>query len=230
MSYAISALKRTQKGRQARQVFKEGQIPGVVYGYGVESTVISVKRSDFIRLFRTAGASSLVDLSIEDGAPIKALIQDVQTHPLTLQPVHVDFRQVRMDQKITVTVQLKFVGESMAVKAQGGTLVTNLHEIEVSCLPADLPHEIVVDISPLATFENHISVGTLPFPKGVEALGDQSLVVASVTRPLTEDELKKLEGSQLGDITGIKTEAEVKKAADEAKKAEEAKASDASKK
>ena len=229
MNYTISATTRTQKGRQARQMFTEGRIPAVLYGHGIEPKVISILRSDFVRLYRTAGTSALVDVAVDSGATVKTLIQDVQTHPTSLQPMHVDFRQVRMDQKIHVTVPLVFVGESLAVKANGGTLVTNLNQVEVSCLPADLPHEIAVDISPLATFEDHITVTTLKLPAGVEVLGDQSLVVATVSRPLTEEELKKLEESQLGDVSAIKTEADEKKTADEAKKVEEDKAAAAAK-
>jgi large subunit ribosomal protein L25 len=127
-----------------------------------------------------------------------------------------------MDQEITLDVPLRFVGESKAVKELAGTPIFALNRIEVACLPGKLPHEISVDLSAIVTFDDHITIGSLTLPEGVRAVGDVDAVIVSVTRPLTEDELKRLEASESTvDVTAIKTEAEEKKAAEAQKKAEE---------
>ena len=147
-----------------------------------------------------------------------------------MDPYHIDFRQIRMDQPITVEVPLKFVGESKAVKELAGTPVFAMDTLEVKCLPANLPHEIEVDMSLITSFEDNITIGSLKLPTGVEALQDPEAVIANVSRPLTEDELKALEAASAPvDVTAIKTEAEEKKDAEAAKEAEEAAAKEASK-
>ncbi|MDO8584146.1 MAG: 50S ribosomal protein L25 [bacterium] len=230
MTYSIDAEVRTQTGRQATAVRNADRIPAVVYGHGIEATSISVPRSAFVKTYKLAGYSSLVDLNMSGSAPVKVVIKEVQLEPIKNIPVHVDFYQVRMDEEMTATVPFKFVGESDAVKTAAGTLIKSMDEIEVTCLPADLPAAIEVDLSALKTFEDAITIGNLVMPKGVVAAGDASLTIATVARPLTEDELKKLEEASTGDVSAIKTEGEEKKAEEEAKKAEEAAADDATKK
>lgn len=206
-----------------------GSIPAIVYGHGIEPKSISLNRSDFRKIMRSAGTSSLIDVTIDGSTSVKALIKEVQVHPITMDPVHADLHQIRMDEEITVEVPLKFVGESPAVKGLAGTLVHSFDALEVTCLPANLPHEIEIDISTLVTFDDVITVGSLKLPAGVKIEEDANVTLATVVAPLTEDQLKKLEESSVGDISAIKTEAEEKKAAEEAKKAEEAAATEASK-
>lgn len=222
MNYALSAKLRTKMGRRAKTELKDSRVPAIMYGSGVANQVVSVPRSEFLKVFKQAGYSSLVDISIEDATPVKAVIKELQVHPLTMEPVHIDFHQVRMDQEMEAIIPLKFVGESNAVKADSGTLIKSLDEVEVRCLPANLPHELEVDLSLLVNFEVSITVADIKLPKGVEIVTDPELTIATVSRPLTEDELKKLEENQAGDVTTVKSEAELKKAADEAKAAEEA--------
>jgi large subunit ribosomal protein L25 len=141
---------------------------------------------------------------------------------MSSEPVHVDFHQVRMDEKMTAKVPLKFVGEAPTVKAEGGTLVKSLDEIEVICLPADLPHEIEVDLTTLKTFDDSIAIKNLKLPKGVEATMELTATIATVAPPLTEEQLKKMEESTIGDVTAVKTEGEEKKAEEAKKESEEA--------
>lgn len=221
MPYAITAQPRIKLGRRAKDELKEMRIPAVLYGSGVEAKPISVGRSEFIKLYNTAGESALIDVTVGSEAPVKALIKELQLHPITTDPIHVDFHQVRMDQEIEANIPLVFIGESSAVKNDGGTLVKSMDEVTVRCLPGDLPHEIQVDLSALATFDDAVTIGSLVAPKGVEFVDDAEQTIATVARPLTEDELKALEESQVGDVSAIKTEAEEKKAAEEAEAAAE---------
>ncbi|HEU0051078.1 MAG TPA: 50S ribosomal protein L25 [Patescibacteria group bacterium] len=222
MIYTLAAEARTSLGKRSKDVNKTGKIPAVIYGHGTAAQSISVARTEFVKTLKAAGYSSLVDMAVSGQAPVKVIIKEVQVDPLTTEPCHIDFYQVRMDETMTATIPLKFVGESPAVKTEGGTLVKSLDAIEVTCLPGDLPHEIEIDLGRLVTFDDAIAVRDLVMPKGVTAVSDGSLTIATVARPLTEEELKKMEETAPADVSAIKTEGEEKKAEEEAKKAEEA--------
>jgi len=221
MPHTLTAVKRTVIGKQSKNELKESRIPAVIYGRGIETRVISVPSSDFFHVFKDAGYSALIDIALEKDAPVKALVKEVQVHPLTMKPTHIDFLQVRMDEELTAEIPIVFVGESKAVKVDGGTLVKSLDKLEVRCLPANLPHEIQIDLGALVTFDDAIAVGDLKLPAGVKAETDANVTIATVARPLSEEELKKLEESEIGDVTAVKSEADEKKAAEELKAAEE---------
>lgn len=230
MPYALTAATRNALGKRSKDTAKTGNVPAVIYGHGIEPKAIQVIRAEFSKVYKAAGSSSLVDVAIDGSSPVKALIQEVQVNPISLEPAHVDFHQIRMDEEVTVDVPLVFTGESAAVKSLAGTLVTAKDTIAIKCLPADLPHELTVDLGTLATFDDAITVGSLTVPKGVEVLDNPEDVIANVQRPLTEEELKKLEEAAAPvDVSAIKTEAEEKKAEEEAKSAEEAAAAEGAK-
>ncbi|MFA6429782.1 MAG: 50S ribosomal protein L25 [Patescibacteria group bacterium] len=206
MTQTISAVQRAQGERQP------GRIAAIMYGRGIASQMLSVPFSDFVRVYNAAGQSSLVDVTVGQNQAVKVLIKDVQLHPLTMAPRHIDFYQVRMDEEMTATIPLTFVGESKAVKTDAGTLVKSLDEIEVTCLPANLPHAIEVDLAKLVTFEDVITVADIAMPTGVKAVTASDVTVATVARPLTEDEIKRMEQQGVGDISTVKTEQDEKKA------------------
>lgn len=221
MTYALNAQTRTKMGKRSKDERAALRVPAVVYGYNTEPKSISLGQSEFIRTMKQAGYSSLIDLSIDGAQSTKVLIKAVQPDPIQMIPLHVDLYQVNMNKEITAEIPLVFMGESSAVKNDGGTLIKSLDQIEVRCLPANLPHEIQVDLSKLVTFEDSIMVKDLTLPQGVEATVDGELTIATVSAPLTEDQLKALEASEAVDLSAIKTEGEEKKEAAAAKKAEE---------
>ena len=221
MKYEITAETRTSLGKRSKDELKKMRIPAAMYGKGVSSQSISVPKSPFVKLYAAAGFSSLVDVTVESQSPVKAVIKEVQLHPLTNEITHVDFHQVRMDEKMTVRIPLVFTGDSLAVKGLGGTLVKSMDEVEVSCLPADLPHEILIDLSTLATFEDSITVESLKLPKEVEILSEMNATIATVARPMTEEEIKKLDEVSVADLSTIKSEADLKKEEAAKKEAEE---------
>lgn len=206
------------------QVRRDKKIPAVLYGRGIENSLLEVDYATFEKAYREAGESSILNLKIGNDAR-NVLIYDVQKDPVTGKYSHIDFYQVRMDEKITVSVPLVFIGESPAVKELAGILVRNFHEIEVEALPNDLPHEIKVDISAIKTFEDHIYVKDLPVPASAEILAGAEEIVASVIAPRSEEELAGLEEKPTApvEVGEIKTEAEEKRAAEEAEKEEEEK-------
>lgn len=190
-SIGLTATKRTIKGKTVASLRKKGLLPAVLYGYKVETTDLELNEREFGKVFKQAGESTLINLTV-DGKSQTVLIHDVQNHYLTDKPIHVDFFAVNMDEKLTATIPLHFEGESSAVKAMGGVLVKNIAEVEVECLPADLPHQIVVDISTLNTFEDAIHIKDLPVSDKVKILGNPEEVVANVAAPRTEEELASL--------------------------------------
>lgn len=226
----LAAKKRGIYGKAVRKLRKSGVLPAVLYGHGVPSTALEIFQRDFLRVFREAGENTIVTLTIEeDGRQDvrNVLIHDVATDPITGMPIHVDFYQVRLDEKVKVAVPLVFVGESPAVKHEGGVLVKALQELEIEALPANIPEEITVDISSLATFEDAIYVRDLAIPEGVEVLVPGDSAVASVQPPRTEEELKALEEPPLAAAPEVITEAEAKKKEKEARLLEEEQSSGA---
>lgn len=163
-----------------------GSLPAVFYGSHKVSTPIFVLKSAFDKAFKEAGESTLITLDVL-GEKVTALIHDVQADPVTDQVIHVDFYAVDANEKLEVDVHLVFEGVSEAVKSLGGTLVKVAHELEVECLPKDLPHEIVVDISKLATLDSVITVGDLKLPGGVVAKAGPEEVIASISVAVEED-------------------------------------------
>jgi len=209
---------RQQEGEKTR---KEGKIPAILYGHKIDNLQLEINYLDFEKLYREAGENTVIDLKIGNDSR-NVLIHDVQRDVLTNKPMHIDFYQVRMDEKITVSVPLVFVGESSAVKDLAGVLVCNVHEVEVEALPKDLPHEITVDISAIKNFDDHIYIKDLPVSKQVEIMDEPESIVASVVPPRSEEELASLEEKPEEKVGEIKVEAEEKKKAKEDEEGAEA--------
>lgn len=199
---SIQATKRAVTGKQVKTLRNAGKLPAVLYGFNVETQHIEVNEKDFTKAFKSAGESTIVNLSV-DGKTHPVLIHEVQNHYLTDQPIHIDFYAVNMTEKIKVKVPLHFEGEAGAVKALGGTLVKNLNEVEVECLPGDLPQAIEVDISSLNTFEDAIRIADLKVDGKVAILGNPEEVVVTVAAPRTEEEMAALNEEVKEDVTAV---------------------------
>lgn len=171
------------KYRDAKHLYREGLIPAELYGHNVPNVHVAVNQIDFEKVLRKAGESTIIEVKLPDGGVRNVLIQHVEKHYLSSRPIHVDFYEVKMTEKLTATVQLEFSGESHAVKALGGTLVKALTEVEVECLPGDLPHQIDVDISGLNSFEDQITVADLNVSDKVEIKAEPEEMVAKVQEP-----------------------------------------------
>jgi len=224
-----------EAGKKLGTLRKEGLIPAVIYGRNQESLPITLKEKEFDKVYSEAGESKLVDFELEDGKEknvSKVLIQDIAFDPITSKPIHIDLYKVRMDEKLTAEVPLVFKGESEAVRTEGGVLVKNIHEVEVKCLPGDLPAQLEIDISFLKTFEDKILVKDIKLPQGVEVVSPPAgEFVVLVEPPRTEEELKALEEEVVEDLSkveGVKPEAEEEEGEKEPKEtAEEEKSPEA---
>ena len=217
----LNAQTRTITGSKVKTLRKQGLLPAVIYGEGMETHAIATSFVDFERVFRQAGESTLVTLNV-DGKPYNVLIHDVAYDAMRGQPIHADFYAVRMDKAIRTMVPIAFTGESNAVKSEGGVLVKVMHEIEVEALPKDLPHELRVDLALLSAFEAKVLVKDIALPKGVEIMADADEIVVLVEAPRSAEELEQLDQSA-GEVAEVKTEQEEKRAAKEATEKEEVK-------
>jgi large subunit ribosomal protein L25 len=196
MTLKISAKIRKEKGKKLKSLRKRGILPAVLYGPKIKNLNLEIEAKEFERTLEKAGESSLISLELK-GEKLKdkeflVLIHDVQRDPLTQKPIHVDFYQPLLKEKIESKVPIIFEGEAPAVKEFGGTLVKNISEIEVRATPQNLPKEIKVDISNLKTFEDAILVSDLKLPKGVEIKRAKDEVIARVLPPeKMEEEVKE---------------------------------------
>lgn len=204
-TYVLQALRRTVIGKEVQKLRKSEVVPAVIYGKKHKSEALSLNAQEFLKVYSEAGESSLVDLTIENEAPVKVLIQDVQLHPVTDRILHADLHQVDMTEKIETEINLRFTGTPPAVVELSGVLVTSLESVNVSCLPGDLVHEIEVDLSGLKTFEDRVYVKDIPAPKGMTILDRPETVIAVVTPPRSEEELKALDSEVVEDVSGVET-------------------------
>ncbi|MBI2439066.1 MAG: 50S ribosomal protein L25 [Candidatus Moranbacteria bacterium] len=209
----LQVKNREAAGKDLYAMRKQGFIPAVLYGHGVKQQMFWVRHIDFVKLYVKAGESSIVEVAPEKGKVVNVIIHDVQTDPLSNHYEHVDFFQVRMDEKLETHVPLEFVGEAPAVRELGGILVKPLEEVLISCLPKDLPRVIAVDISLLKTFDDHIQIKDIVIPAGVEILADKEMAIVLVEPPRTESEMAALDEKVEGDVT--KVEGVVKESATE---------------
>jgi large subunit ribosomal protein L25 len=184
----LAAEPREISGKRVAGLRRDGRLPAVVFGRGLDSTSVSIDTHAFDLLRRKTGSNALVDLSIGGEKPQPVLIYGVQVHPVTRRPLHVDLFLVRMTEELTVDVPLVPVGESTAVITDGGTLLHGIESVKVKALPDHLPQSIEYSIESLVDFDTTIHVRDLAIPSDVTLLTDPEEVVAKVQAPRVEVE------------------------------------------
>jgi len=175
----LKGLPRQPLGKRSRRLLREGKLPAIVYGHNTEPTPITLDRLEFQKVFVKSGRTHLVDLAI-DGRIDKVLVREIQTHPRRLGPIHVDFYQVNLEEKIEVEVPVHIVGESGPVKQGDADVLQPMHSIRVECLPSDIPGSFEVDITPLEEIEAELRVSDLKVPAGVTVLDDPEELVVKI--------------------------------------------------
>jgi len=186
----VSATQRTGKFNKnhARRVRREGLIPAVLYGAGGPSVAVTVDPKIITRILHSnSGHNSIFDLAIEGGATGKAMIVDWQNEPIKGHLLHIDLKRIAMDKKMQVSVPVQLIGVAVGVKNSGGILLHVLHEVEIECLPGDIPSHIDVDVSNLEMNQS-LHISDLPHSDKIEYLGEEDAVVASVTYVKAEAE------------------------------------------
>lgn len=163
---ALHAQERKILGKKVKKLRADGLLPGHVFGKGVDGEIVAVKAKDFLKTLHQAGETGLVDLKIGTEKVRPVLIRDVQYDPISGQPIHIDFYQVNLAEKVKVAVPVVQTGEQPEPVHLGEAIVLQtLNEIEVEALPADLPENIEVDVSILKAIDDAITVGQLNFDR-----------------------------------------------------------------
>jgi len=155
-------------------------VPAIVYGHNTEATPVTLDRLEFQKVFAKSGRTQLVDLVLDGGRTEKVIVREIQTHPRRLGPIHVDFYQVNLQEKIEVEVPVHLTGESAAVKRGDADVLQPLHAVRVECLPSDIPASFEVDITPLEEIEAELRVSDLAVPKGVTILDEPEELVVKI--------------------------------------------------
>ncbi len=164
----------------ARRVRREGKIPAVLYGAGKDAAALSVDPRQVLRILHSAsGHNTIFDLSLDGDERTKAMIVDWQFEPIKGKLLHIDLKRIAMDQKLTVMVPIVLRGEAAGVKQQGGILEQVLREVEIQCLPGDIPASIEADVSELV-FGKVLRVADLPHSEKFKILTDENQTVAHV--------------------------------------------------
>ncbi len=184
---ALAARGREVTGKAVAKLRRAGQLPGVVFGRGLESANVTVDAHEFSVLRRKVGPNVLVDLSVDGGKAQPVLVSEVQVHPVNRRPLHVDLFVVRMTEELIVEVPLVAVGTSVAVTEQSGTVIHAIDNVRVRALPDHLPQSIEYSIEGLVDFESTIHVRDLVIPSDVTLLNDEDELVARVIPPRVEE-------------------------------------------
>ena len=165
----------------ARRVRRDGKIPGVVYGAGKDSQSVAVDPRQVMRILHSeSGHNTIFDLTLNGGERTKAMIVDWQYEPIKGKLLHIDLQRIAMDKALRVSVPIFLKGEAEGVKTQGGILEQILREVEIECLPADIPSHIDADVSHLV-FGTVLRVSDLPRSGKLKFLTDANQPVAHVT-------------------------------------------------
>ncbi|MES2224956.1 MAG: 50S ribosomal protein L25 [Patescibacteria group bacterium] len=180
-------LEATQRNGSAEAIREQDMIPAVYYGAGSDAVSIAVPAKAFAKVLKEAGETTPVTLTI-GGEKISTIIHDMQHNHRTGDVTHIDFLIIDMKQELEVSVPLEFVGTAEAEKAGLGTITKAIHEVQVSALPANLPHSFEIDVTNLATLEDQIHVKDIKLPKGVTMITDGEEVVAMVAHFVEEAE------------------------------------------
>ena len=205
----IIAKKRSTIGKKVRILREEQLVPAAVFGKGKQSTPISLAASLAEKLLKSTGESTLLDIAIEgENEPRKALISEIQRNAVTGKLQHINFHEVSLKDKITANVPIEFVGQSPAVKSGEGILITLIDEIEVECLPANLPSHFEVDISNLNKVGEFITVEALKYDKDritIEPDKNELLIKVDYAEQLEEEVAASVEEIE---VTGEKPKEE----------------------
>jgi large subunit ribosomal protein L25 len=165
----------------ARRVRVAGKIPAVVYGAGQDAVAVTVDPRVITKILHSdSGHNTIFDLNVEGAAIAKAMIVDWQHEPIKGKLLHIDLKRIAMDKMMRVSVPIQLIGTSTGVKNQGGILDHVLREVEIECLPGDIPGHLDVDVSGLE-LHGVIRVSDLPHSGSIKFLGDENATVAHVT-------------------------------------------------
>ena len=181
----INAQPREKAGVRGElsKIRAQKNIPAVLYGEGLEPVSITISQKDLAEI-QKAGSNAIIEMALPKGVE-NAIIKEIQYHVVSDEPIHVDFQRISMDKPLETVVPIVLTGDCVWVKENGGIVDHTVREVSIKCLPADIPHEIVVDITGL-TLDKHINLADLVAPKGVTILGEADRMIVHIMIPREE--------------------------------------------
>jgi large subunit ribosomal protein L25 len=183
----LKAVHRNILGKQVKAIRREGKLPAVIYGHHIDPISIEMDLRDTAKSLTGLAPSALITVEV-DGTPHKALVREKQRNKITGILLHVDFLEVSMKEKLRAQVYMEITGVAPAIKEYSGVLVTGPNEVEIECLPQDLPERIMVDVSGLEKIGDGIYVRDLAVPKGVKILEEPDTMVVLITAQAAVEE------------------------------------------
>ncbi len=184
----LKATEREILGKKVAKLRREGFLPAHVFGNKVETEHVTVKLADFKKVYDEAGETGLIDLRIGEEKVRPVLIREVQVHAVTNAPLHIDFYQVNLKEKVAVAVPIELIGEEAEIVHKGeAVLIQPMTEVQVEALPAELPEKIVVDTTSLQAIDDAITVAQLQVPEGVTILAEPEAVVVKLDTAVTAE-------------------------------------------
>ena len=189
--HLLQAEVRKTFGRKVKKLRAGGLLPANIFGSHVKSEAIEINTKDFLTTYQAVGDTGLIELTIKgDPKTRPVLVHLVQINPVSDQPIHVDFHQVDLTQKILADVPIELIGESLAVDQKGGILVQVMDEIQVEALPTDLPGKFELDITSLQEIGDALHVSDLQVDtKKVTLQTEPSELVVKIEAPKAEEEV-----------------------------------------
>ena len=184
--------KRLVLGKKIKKLRKQGILPANIYGKDIKSVAVQLPYKEFNVVFKETGETGLVDVEL-DGAVRPVLIHNVQYDHFTRDPLHADFFQVNLKEKVKTMVPVEIIGEPKAVADKIGLLLQPLSEVEEEALPEDLPEKIEVNVEHLAAIDEQITIEDLKLPNGVVILTDSSQVIAKIAELVTKEAKEEAE-------------------------------------
>ena len=212
---SLHAEERKVLGKKVKNLRKDGILPAHVFGKGVEGESVSVIAKDFLKVFKTAGETGLIDLKIGAEKVRPVLIREVSYNPVSGDLIHIDFYQVNLLEKVKVSVPIVQIGDQPESVHLGETIVLQtLNEVEVEALPADLPENIEVDITSLKNVDDAITVGQLSVDKEkITIHADPEEIVVKLAPAVSAETQALLEEQAAEQAAAAETEEGAEKAA-----------------
>lgn len=226
----LTVTRREVYGKKLKALRRDGILPANIYGKDIQSLAVQVPTKEFQDLYKQVGATGLIDLEI-DGDKRPVLIHDVHIDHVNHVPLHADFYQVNLKEKVRTWVPITIVGEPKAVADKLGELLQTMSEVEVEALPADLPEKFEIDVTHLAAVDEQITIADLKKPTGVEIITeDPEAVVVKIAAIVEEpepteevaegEEGEKAEGEEASESKSSSAKATADREATEEKKEE----------
>ena len=212
--FELQVEPRKIQGRKVKTLRRQGVIPGNVFGAKLKSSNVQVNKDEFLKIYKEAGETNIVNLTIEGKKEHPVLITNIHKNPVTGEILHIDFHQIDLTKTVTADIPLNLVGIAPAADEKGAVIVQLLNEVEIEALPTDLPDFIEVDITSLKEFGDSIAVKDLKVSSKIEIKNDPEQQIVQSQEPKEEEVIEEPVAAE-GEAVATETPAEGETPAEE---------------